>query len=95
MEIISETTRDNDLGRKLKIYREHLTKEIWIIDPGEKTVQIPKLLKEGYKIQKASNGTLKSSIIPGFFIHPEWLFISPRPKVRECFEEILASNELL
>jgi Uma2 family endonuclease len=95
MEILSETTRENDLGRKLKIYREHSVKEIWIIDPEEKAIQIHKLLKKGYKIQKANKGILKSGVITGFFIYLEWLFSSPRPKIRECFEKILASNEPL
>jgi Uma2 family endonuclease len=95
MEILSETTRENDLGRKLEIYKEYLVREVWIIDPEEKTVQIHKLLKRGYRTRGAKGGILNSGVIAGFFVNPEWLFISSRPKIRECFEKILASNEPL
>ena len=95
MEILSETTRENDLGRKLEIYKRYSVKEIWIIDPEEKSIQLNRLLKKDYKTKKVRGGILKSGVIPGFFIYLEWLFISPRPKIRECFEKILASNEPL
>ena len=90
MEILSEATRENDLGRKLKIYREYLVKEIWIIDPEEKIIQLDKLLKKSYKTKKVREGILNSGVITGFFVHLEWLFSQSRPKVRECFEKILA-----
>lgn len=90
MEILSETTRENDLGRKQRIYKEHLVKEIWIIDPEGKTIQIDKLLKRGYKTKKVKEGALRSDVIAGFFVYPEWLFSDSRPKVLECFEKVLS-----
>ena len=40
VEVLSESTRDADLGRKLRAYSKHGVGEYWVVDPDANTVQI-------------------------------------------------------
>ena len=40
LEVLSQSTKHMDLGRKLELYREGGIKEYWIVDPRWKSVQI-------------------------------------------------------
>ncbi|MEM8862748.1 MAG: Uma2 family endonuclease [Chloroflexota bacterium] len=69
VEILSDSTAENDRGVKYEDYGAHGVEEYWIIDPEAETVE-QYLLKDGeYKLAlKSADGTLKSQAMAGFNI---------------------------
>lgn len=69
VEILSESTADNDRGIKYEDYAAHGVEEYWIIDPDAETVEQYLLEQKAYKLNlKAADGTIKSQAIRGFRI---------------------------
>lgn len=69
VEVISESTEQNDRGVKFDDYAAHGVAEYWIIDPDAETLE-QYLLPEGgdvYRLAiKAMTGQVRSAAIPGF-----------------------------
>ena len=55
VEVLSESTRDADLGRKLRAYGKHGVGEYWAVDPDANTVQVFRRDAEGF----VDKGTLR------------------------------------
>ena len=74
IEILSKTTRDLDLEKKVPKYLECGVKEIWIIDPENKEFSI----YEGENKKTWDAGmqelTIESKILADFFLKPIWLW---------------------
>lgn len=71
IEILSEATAYRDLVKKKRLYAKHGVKEYWIVDPGEKTVEIYSL-KEGVFVITQSyteKDVLKSPMLLGLEIN--------------------------
>ncbi len=87
-EILSPSTKDNDLNKKLPKYLDSGVKEIWIINPMEKKVKIY-WKNKNYTSHKEEEW-LKSRFIPGFRLREKWLWsvksISPLEKFNEMKE---------
>ncbi|NJO01862.1 MAG: Uma2 family endonuclease [Bacteroidia bacterium] len=68
VEILSDSTRQNDYGIKFLDYAAHRVAEYWIIDPDANTLEQYVLLEDRFELQHKldSQGTLTSLIIPGF-----------------------------
>ena len=58
IEILSPSTSKKDLNEKFQLYEKHGVKEYWIVDPGNRYIQIFHLLTEGKKAGKYDDGTL-------------------------------------
>jgi Uma2 family endonuclease len=58
LEILSPSTSKKDLNEKFQLYEKHGVKEYWIIDPGNKYIQVFHLLTEGKSSGKYDDGTL-------------------------------------
>lgn len=82
VEIVSaeSTTRDREVKRRE--YELGGVREFWLVDPleGRATFFV---LEEGRYHPKPleSDGTLRSHILPGLWLRPEWLLAEPRPKI--------------
>lgn len=71
IEILSEATAYRDLVKKKRLYAKQGVKEYWIVDPGEKTVEIYSL-KEGVFVITQSyteKDVLKSPMLLGLEIN--------------------------
>jgi len=58
IEILSPSTSKKDLNEKFQLYEKHGVKEYWIVDPGNKYIQVFHLLTEDKKVGKYDEGTL-------------------------------------
>jgi len=74
IEIISKSTRDIDLGKKLPKYLEAGVREVWLLDPERKNVSI--ISSEGTKEwnDPTSTDLLQSEILPGLTIQINWIW---------------------
>jgi len=85
-EILSQSTREDDLNKKLPKYLASGVKEVWIIDPLEKHLTI--------YWKEANSNTYKeiewaiSKFIPGFRIKVDWLWKTKSISVIEKFREM-------
>lgn len=91
IEILSPSTREIDLSKKLPQYLAHGVHEVWIIDPETKEIQIhrPEKSTESYiNEQRAS-----SSVLPKFWIRPVWLWNVSTYDPGDCLQEVLSSTK--
>ncbi len=58
VEILSPSTSKKDLNEKFQLYEKHGVKEYWIVDPGNKYIQVFHLLTEEKKSGRYDDGTL-------------------------------------
>lgn len=58
IEILSPSTSKKDLNEKFQLYEKHGVKEYWVVDPGNKYIQVFHLLTDNKKISKYDDGTL-------------------------------------
>lgn len=68
VEILSESTAKIDRTTKLKLYARYGVAEYWVIDPATCSVEIYRLVPDGYELaaQLNSSQTLTSPLFPGF-----------------------------
>ena len=90
IEILSPSTSKKDLNEKFQLYEKHGVKEYWVVDPGNKYIQVFHLLTEGENTGKYDDGTLvppanwredkniiaKSLVLKGFTVDVKELFDS-------------------
>ncbi|RMD94331.1 MAG: Uma2 family endonuclease [Calditrichaeota bacterium] len=89
VEIVSPDSVDRDWRDKYYEYQQAKVKEYWIIDPNTHRLEIYCLDNEGkYVAQKSTEGTVKSKILPGFWMKPEWLWQEPLPNVITIAKEL-------
>ena len=76
VEVLSDSTQENDYGIKFTDYAHHGVSEYWIVDPFNKSVE-QYYLKEGkfYLHQKLTeSGTIKSKVVKGFEMDIQAIF---------------------
>ncbi len=82
--------RAHDLVRKLAEYRAAGIPEIWFVDNRDRTLIIERREGENYSTTKIKAGPVVSRSLPGFWFEASWLWATPRPNLRVCFDQILA-----
>ncbi|MCS6964636.1 MAG: Uma2 family endonuclease, partial [Thermoflexus sp.] len=87
IEILSESTRDYDLGEKRMAYREVGIPEIWWVDLERQTVIVERR-DRSYQAEAVPEGWVVSEVVPGFRIRAEWLWQEPLPSVVQCWEAL-------
>jgi Uma2 family endonuclease len=58
IEILSPSTSKKDLNEKFQLYEKHSVKEYWVVDPGNKFIQVFHLLANGENSGKYDDGIL-------------------------------------
>ncbi len=84
-EILSKTTRIDDLEKKLPNFLKYGVKEVWIIDPEEQKVEIH---WPTAKSTFSDDAWVTSKIITNFKIKMSWLWEPDKKSVLEAFNEI-------
>ena len=75
VEVLSETTEDNDRGLKFEDYAAHGVKEYWIVDPKKETVEKYVLKAGRYSpARPLGSGELQSDVIAGFSVPVRAIF---------------------
>jgi len=81
IEIVSPESVERDYVKKRRQYQKARVPEYWIIDEMEEKVTLLRLGSDGkYREERARGGVLRSQVLPGFWIRPEWLWQRPRQK---------------
>jgi Uma2 family endonuclease len=92
MEVVSPGSSSRDYRIKFAEYQSAGVCEYWIIDPGNSVVEAHRLENNLYVLIKPTEGQLRSCVLPGFYIRPEWLRAHPMPEVYPCLQEIIAAH---
>ncbi len=93
-EIVSPESIERHYYKKKDQYEKYGVREYWIIDPMEETVTLLRLNKRGkYQEVRPKDGILHSEVIEGFWLDPNWLWQSPRPRKAEILKQLLQSEE--
>lgn len=93
VEVISKSSRKYDRGRKFVLYAEHGVKEYWLIDPLKNTAEFYENLAGKFvRIAPDENGRIHSTVLPGFWVKPEWFLANPLPNVLEVLNEVLGED---
>jgi Uma2 family endonuclease len=91
MEIVSPESIERDYEKKRRQYEQARIPEYWIVDELTEMVTLLRLGPGGkYREVKPRKGELQSRVLPGFWIRPEWLWQSPRPKKTAVLAQLLA-----
>ncbi len=88
VEILSESTRYEDLNEKRPLYREAGVKEIWLVDDENRRVLVDRKRDGDYEEQVLTSGELRSEAIAGFRLRVEWLWREELPDPMECLREL-------
>ncbi|HLN31010.1 MAG TPA: Uma2 family endonuclease [Gemmataceae bacterium] len=89
IEIVSPESVERDYVKKRRQYQKAGVPEYWIIDETEEKVTLLRLGSDGkYREERVRGGVLRSQVLPGFWIRPEWLRQRPRQKAM-ILEQIL------
>ncbi|SNB52492.1 Uma2 family endonuclease [Thermoflexus hugenholtzii] len=91
VEVLSESTRDYDLGEKRRLYREAGVGELWLVDV-EGQVVIVERRGRGYESEEIHEGWVVSEAVPGFRIRAEWLWQEPLPSILECWQALSSAG---
>lgn len=87
-EIVSEESISRDWREKYQEYEANGVGEYWIIDPAHQRVRLY-TLREGHYVEVTeAEGRLVSTVIPGFWLKPEWLWQGPIPGALACLREM-------
>jgi Uma2 family endonuclease len=83
VEIISNESVTRDRRDKFAEYAASGVPEYWLIDPreGRQSIQVYTLTEEGYfeELHLDSAGVFRSTVLPGFWLDPAWLWQDPLP----------------
>lgn len=94
VEVLSEDSVTRDRRRKFEEYQEAGIPEYWIVDPRPRrhTVSVYVLDAAGQyqELPRDGRGRVHSSVLPGFWIDPAWLWEKPRPKLSQLIAQIMA-----
>jgi Uma2 family endonuclease len=89
-EIVTPESVERDYDRKRRLYQKFRFPEYWIVDEELQRVTLLRLGNRGYQEVRPHKGALKSRVLPGFWLRPEWTWKLPRPRKAETLKEILA-----
>jgi Uma2 family endonuclease len=89
IQIASESDPGLDAREKLPCYREAEIREMWFIDPFRNAIRVETKLPNGYRTEVLSEGRLECQVLPGFWIHVEWLWQAQLPSTLRCLSAVL------
>ena len=92
VEIVSPESVDRDYNRKRELYQEFGVPEYWIVDEMDRAVTLLRLKRGKYREVRPKKGVLRSEVLSGFWLRPEWLWQEPRPDEIDTILEILANE---
>ena len=89
LEIISPDSQSRDRREKFLEYEAAGVREYLIVDPMSKSVEVYALGKDRkYHQIEARDGAIRSAVLAGFYLKPEWLWRAKLPKVSTLLREI-------
>ena len=90
IEVVSPESEKRDYVKKKCLYEESGIKEYWIIDLQGMNVEFYRLVSEKYEPIPLEEGDIfRSTVLEGFWLNANWLFVSPMPNAYETLQKIL------
>jgi Uma2 family endonuclease len=93
IEILSKSTREIDLEKKLPAYLSFGIKEIWIIDPEEKKLSIHTQTKTQDWDISQGNANARSNVLSKFYLQINWLWERDKYKPGQLVRHMLAMSK--
>lgn len=88
-EIISPDSVDRDWRDKFDEYEAAGVTEYWIVDPYTCVVRLYRLGGDNkYQLVAEQDGNLRSTVLTGAWIKPDWCWQEPLPNVLDCLREV-------
>lgn len=79
-EIVSPESVARDRGEKFVEYEQEGIREYWLIDPTREQLELFRLGEDDhYHAILPQGGKIESTVLPGFYLRPEWLWAMPKP----------------
>jgi Uma2 family endonuclease len=91
IEILSKSTRDIDLNKKLPFYLQSGVKEVWLIDPDRKEFSIH--WSDSDLLITKDHTELPSKLISELKFNPNWLWDRERFPSNSVIKEILTNSK--
>jgi len=95
IEIISDESVGRDRGDKFDEYERAGVGEYWIADPRPGRLRFDAWVRgDDQKFQiilPAADGRYHSTVVPGFWLRPDWLWQNPLPGEATLLDEIIGS----
>ncbi len=89
VEIVSPDSIDRDRSEKFAEYQLAGIREYWIIDTAQKTAEFFELgADRRYYPVPLCDGAFRSSVIPGFWLKPKWLWEDPLPASLDVLKQL-------
>jgi len=88
IEIISKSTRELDLEKKLPEFLKAGVKEVWIVDPDNKELTVYFKDKQNKYSDYKSDAIIKSSVLPYFQFRVKWLWSRERYPINLILSKI-------
>ncbi len=84
IEVVSPDSEERDRETKRREYEQGGVREYWIVDLLRGRVTFLSLENGRYRaLPVEADGTVRSRVIPGLWLRPEWLVAEPRPRLLE------------
>jgi Uma2 family endonuclease len=80
VEILSPSTSKKDLNEKFRVYEKHGVREYWVVDPGNRAVQVWRIRVEGgydsgeLRDLVRDDSPIASKLLEGFVVDPKGHF---------------------
>lgn len=89
VEIVSPESIERDVREKYLEYEQAGVREYWIVNPLNEQVTAYLLNSDG-KYQKIdeADGKINSTVVPGFYLRPAWLWQQPRVSALIALKEL-------
>ena len=88
IEILSPSTRELDLEKKLPKFLKAGVKEVWIIDPENKELTVHQKDNQEKYNNPESDDIVKSTVLPNFKFKIKWLWSREEFPVIDVFQEL-------
>ena len=89
VEIVSPDSQSRDRREKYLEYESMGVREYWIVDPINETVEAYALGRNRkFTLIEEEQAVIHSIVLPRFYLKPEWLWQSRRPKVSRLLREM-------
>jgi Uma2 family endonuclease len=88
IEIVSPESESRDWREKYLEYEAAGVREYWIVDPMSQRVEAYTLQDGKYQLIPAREDKIVSSVVPGWYVKPQWLWQEELPDVLEILAEL-------
>jgi len=89
VEIVSPSSESRDWREKYLEYQAAGVRECWVIDPMSQNIEAYAMgTNQSYSLIDENEGKLASTVVPGWYVKPAWLWQQPRPSVLDVLVEL-------